>query len=169
MFQVKINNNLLKTFKKLKRFSNNISKEISKIQEIATIEAINVASESTPPFGSRGVGTTTGSLKGAWARDSITKSYKKDKKFVTLLANNEVYASFVDKGHKLTRHFVPGLIINPISGLLEKAPAGMKGGIIVGTKTNYIPGAFMVDKAVDAYKHTSEKLLQEKLKEFESL
>lgn len=67
------------------------------------------------------------------------------------LNNDKQYASFVNDGHRMDRHFVPGLVINPGSGLLEFNPDGT-GGIVVGTRTAYVPGLFMVDKAVEEYR-----------------
>ena len=51
----------------------------------------------------------------------------------------------------MDRHFVPGLVINQESGFLEMNPDG-KGGIVVGTKTPYVEGLFMVDAAKEEYK-----------------
>lgn len=72
---------------------------------------------------------------------------------VTILANDKEYASYVNDGHRMDRHFVPGLYINPHSGLLEYDPKA-KVGIVVGTKTRYVKGEFMVDKAKAAYEKT---------------
>lgn len=60
------------------------------------------------------------------------------------------YASYVNNGHRMDRHFVPGLVINEYSGMFEYNPDG-KGGIVVGTKTSYVEGLFMVDKAIEEY------------------
>ena len=46
----------------------------------------------------------------------------------------------------MDRHFVPGLYVNPESGLLEYDPYANV-GIVVGTKTAYVEGKFMVDDA----------------------
>lgn len=126
---------------------------IKNIQQIATIEAIQTAAEKTPPQDGdiRGTGTITGTLKSAWARDSLVESKKRNGKYITVLANNEYYASFVNDGHRMDKHFVPGLIINPYSGLLEKAPPGMEGGIMVGTKTKYVVGKYMKEAALVKY------------------
>ena len=53
----------------------------------------------------------------------------------------------------MDKHFVPGLYINPESGLLEYSP-GVDVGIVVGTKTKYVKGEFMVDKGKQAYRET---------------
>ena len=137
-----------------KKDKKQLNYNIKKIQEAATIEAIQTAVEKTPPTegdGIRGTGTITGNLKSAWARDSIVESKKRGNKYITVLCNKEYYASFVNDGHRMDKHFVPGLIINPYSGLLEKMPAGMEGGIMVGTKTKYVVGKYMKENAVAKY------------------
>ena len=53
----------------------------------------------------------------------------------------------------MDRHFVPGLVINEESGLLEFNPDG-KGGIVVGTKTSYVEGLFMTEKAIKKWRET---------------
>lgn len=162
--KIMINSNIPKKLSELKKIKSNINNILKNTVEEATIKAINKAVELTPPNSERGVGLVTGNLKAAWSRDSITKAYKKGNKFITLLCNNELYASFVDQGHRLTRHFVPGLMINSKTGLLEKSPSGLEGGIIVGTKTTYIPGSYMVDGAVKEFNLYTEKLLDELIK-----
>ena len=68
----------------------------------------------------------------------------------TTLANNMEHASYVDQGHRMDKHFVPGLYVNPHSGQLEYDPAADV-GLVVGTKTKYVKGEFMIDKGKDAY------------------
>lgn len=62
------------------------------------------------------------------------------------------YASYVDQGHRMDRHFVPGLYIDE-NGQLARNVDG-KGGLVVGTKTKYVKGEFMADKAKEAYQKT---------------
>ena len=70
-------------------------------------------------------------------------------KYQTELNNNKEYASYVDQGHRMDKHFVPGLYVDE-SGQLNYDPAA-KTGLVVGTKTKYVKGEFMVDKAKEAY------------------
>lgn len=72
------------------------------------------------------------------------------------------YASYVNNGHRMDRHFVPGLYINPFSGQLEY-DAAKKGevGIMVGTKTDYVPGLFMAEAGEEAYQRAVEALSKE--------
>ena len=141
----------------LKKHLSSLDAELSNIAQGATIRAIEKATELTPPLKDdlRGTNTRTGAMKQHWATDSVIKPQKVGNDFVTQLANNMEYASYVNDGHRMDRHFVPGLVINPYSGLLEYNPDG-KGGIVVGTKTAYVKGLFMVDEAQEEYKRVTE-------------
>lgn len=123
-----------------------------RIAEGATQRAVEKAIELTPPTGDslKGTNTRTGALKQHWATDSQTRPQKQGNDYVTTLSNNMQYASYVNDGHRMDRHFVPGLDINPNSGMLEYNPDG-KGGIIVGTKTSYVEGLHITDKAINEY------------------
>ena len=119
----------------------------------ATMRAVEKAMELTPPTQNdlTGTNTRTGEMKQHWATDSQIEPRESGGKYITELNNNKEYASYVNDGHRMDRHFVPGLYINPNSGLLEYDPT-KDVGIVVGTKTAYVPGLFMVDKAVQTYK-----------------
>lgn len=128
---------------------------LNDIAKTATERAVEKAAELTPPTQNdlRGTNTRTGEMKQHWATDSDTNPQKRGKDLVTRLANDKEYASYVNDGHRMDRHFVPGLYINPYSGMLEYAP-GADVGIVVGTKTAYVPGLFMVDEAKKVYEET---------------
>lgn len=159
----KIVGNMKDKIRTLKKFSGDFERTLREIQESATIDAIETATENTPPQFSEGqmagVGTITGTLKGAWASDSITKSKRKNGRYITLLANSTPYASFVNNGHRMDKHFVSGLMVNPYTGLLEKAPQGMNVGIMVGTKTTYVQGKFMLEEALKTYEQKLNKYI----------
>lgn len=131
----------------------NLSNAMEKLAEDATIAAIEAASAATPPVGDvRGTKTRTGELKAHWATDSVIKPERVGKRLITALNNNMQYASYVNDGHRMDRHFVPGLYINPFSGELEyDAERKNEVGIMVGTKTKYVPGLFMAEKGEEAY------------------
>lgn len=120
----------------------------------ATLRAIEKATELTPPTeGSlSGVNTRSGEMKAHWATDSRSTPQKRGESYVTELANNREYASYVNDGHRMDRHFVPGLVING-AGMLDYNPDGT-GGIMVGTKTAYVPGLHMTDEAKKVYQDT---------------
>lgn len=127
----------------------------------ATLRAVEKAAELTPPIQDdlRGTHTRSGEMKQRWATDSTTTPYGfTDGTIRTTLANDAQYASYVNDGHRMDRHFVPGLYVNPDSGLLEYDP-GKKGGIVVGTKTAYVPGLHITDEAIKTWRETLEQEL----------
>ena len=83
--------------------------------------------------------TRTGELKQHWATDSKIIPEQQAGQYVTELNNNKEYAYFVNDGHRMDKHFVPGLYVNPASGLLEYDPSRKdEVGIMVGTQTQYV-------------------------------
>jgi len=134
--------------------------------ETATMLAVEKATELTPPTGEevRGTNTRTGELKQHWDADSQTRPQRQGNELVTVLANDVEYASYVNDGHRMDRHFVPGLYINPYSGLLEYDPSA-NAWIVWGTRSPYVPGVFMVDDAKKEY----ENVLREKLRKLEEM
>ena len=119
----------------------------------ATMRAVEAAMEATPPKAGTGrlagTNTLTGELKQHWATDSRVEPQMSGAKYQTELNNNKEYASYVDQGHRMDKHFVPGLYVDE-SGQLNYDPAAQT-GLVVGTKTKYVKGEFMVDKAKEAY------------------
>lgn len=132
----------------------------------AALRAIEKAVEETPPTmdSLKGTNTRSGEMKQHWVTDSRPMPKMRGDEYVSLLANDKQYASYVNDGHRMDRHFVPGLVVNEESGMLEYNPDG-KGGIVVGTKTAYVEGLFMTDKAEEEYRH----VLEGELKELEEL
>lgn len=150
--------------KQLKKIQAQIPSTLYEISKGATMRAVETAAELTPPTQNdlRGTNTRSGEMKQHWATDSkvnpIGGALSGGKEFQTVLANNKEYASYVNDGHRLNRHFVPGLYINPSSGMLEYDSdyAAGGGGIVVGTKTSYVPGLNMVDAAIKVFHETVE-------------
>lgn len=126
--------------------------ELTAIAKGATIRAVEKAAELTPPTldDLSGTNTRSGEMKQHWASDSKVTPVKRGDTYVTELNNDKQYASYVNDGHRMDRHFVPGLVINPESRMLEYNPNG-KGGIVVGTKTQYVEGLFMEEAAHEEY------------------
>lgn len=142
--------------------------ELDRIAKVATMRAVEEATEMTPPTQDdlRGTDTRSGEMKQHWATDSQTTPQRRGDDRVTELNNGKDYASYVNDGHRMDRHFVPGLYINPGSGLLEYDPS-KKVGLVVGTKTKYVPGLHITDKARKKYRETIEaesKRLEDMLK-----
>lgn len=122
----------------------------------ATIRAVEKAAELTPTGMDKPAGTNmqTGHMKQSWATASQTQPQRRGGEHVTTLANDMEYASYVNDGHRMDRHFVPGLYID--NGVINYDPTA-KVGIVVGTKTSYVPGLFMVDEAEEVYKKTVQR------------
>ena len=144
--------NLEQRMKQLKAMQSKIEAKMASAAKNATIRAVEKAAEMTPtrPDELRGTNAQSGTMKQDWAAKSKTTPEVSGSKYTTYLNNDMKYASYVNDGHRMTRHFVPGLCINPGSGMLEYAP-GADVGLVVGTKTAYVPGLFMVDKAKEEY------------------
>lgn len=135
---------------------------LEQVAKKATIKAVEAAIEATPPNGDglKGTNTRTGELKQHWTTDSETTPQKRGNEYYTILANNTEYASYVNNGHDMIKHFVPGLYVNPYSGLLEYDPA-KKVGLMVGTKTRHVKGLYMADKGKKVYQEETRKLLED--------
>ena len=159
---------LQRRIQELKKIQADLPEVLYRVQKEATLRAVEAAQAATPPKEGTGrgpyigTGTITGELKAHWATDSKTEpiggALSGGSTYVTILANDLEYASYVDQGHRLDRHFVPGLYIDPESGLLSYDPE-RKTGIVVGTRTKYVKGEFMVDKAKAAYEQACLDLL----------
>lgn len=135
----------------LKAMQPKIDGKIASAAQNATLRAMEKAAELTPPTAKdlRGTNTRTGEMKQHWSSDSKPKPTKNGGSYTTILANNMQYASYVNDGHRMDRHFVPGLVIDE-SGMLSFNTDRSK-GIVVGTKTAYVPGLFMVEAAKEEY------------------
>lgn len=146
----------------LKQAQEKLAQKLAQAAKDATIRAVEKAAELTPPEADdlSGTNTRSGAMKQHWATDSVLAPQKQADRYVTALANDLEYASYVNDGHRMDRHFVPGLVINPYSDRLEYNPDG-KGGIVVGTKTSYVPGRFMTDAAKQEYEKTLQAELQD--------
>ncbi len=154
---------LQERIRQLKAKQPQIEQRIMNACKGATIRAIEKATEMTPvgienPLA--GTNARSSSMKQDWAAKSKREPVKQGNSYVTELNNEMQYASYVNDGHRMDRHFVPGLVINEESGMLEFNPDG-SGGIVVGTKTAYVPGVFMVDAAKEEYRRVLRKELQD--------
>ena len=157
----------------LRKKGANVPKILAEAQKAATDEAIQRAVDMTPPNADtplRGTNMSTGTMQGHWEDDSEKEPKISGKTYTTVLANNASvgnnasYASYVNDGHRVDMHFVRGLNINPHTGLLEISPTG-EGGIIVGTKTRFVPGIYMKQHAVTTYRRVLEDELRKRIKE----
>ena len=149
-----------KRLDELKKAQADIPRIIDKVAEAATIAAVDKATEKTPPNGGAGiagVNARTGDLAQHWTLDSVTRPVNGK----TELANTMQYASYVDQGHRVDRHFTSHLARE--GGMLVGKPAG-DGGLMVGVKTDYVPGRYMVDEAKKKYRSEVHKMLKAEVK-----
>lgn len=153
-----------KRLAELRKAGESIPDIMYEVAEGATVEAVRVATENTPPNGSAIAGTNTrsGQMAQHWALDSQTKPVMTGGSAQTSLRNDMQYASYVNDGHRMDKHFVPGLIEN--GGLLERVDPDV-GGIMVGTKTTYVPGKYMKEKAIGKYRSVVRKELDKRVRE----
>ena len=142
---------LQRRIQELKKAHENLPEALYQVQKNAAQRAVEAATEATPPKAGRlaGPNMLTGELKQHWATDSQVEPDVSGNKLTSYLANNKEYASYVDQGHRMDKHFVPGLYIDENGQLTRDLSA--KVGLVVGTKTKYVKGEFMVDKAKEAY------------------
>jgi hypothetical protein len=148
----------------LQKVSETANNEVSVAMQAATMVAVETATQATPPNNAKlaGTNTRTGQLAGHWALDSETTPKRLSDRLQTVLANNMQYASYVDQGHRMDKHYVPGLMKN--GSLLEMFPPEF-GGIVVGTKTSYVPGIYMTKKAEGKYRTVLRFEIQKRIKE----
>ena len=154
----------------LRKAQANVPKMLHETAKEATLAAIEAAQARTPPKEGTGraayigANTISGQLKAAWEKDSVLEPVVSGKKVETVLANHQEYASYVDQGHRMDRHFVPGLYVDPESGLLSCDPQA-RAGLVVGVRTKYVKGEFMVDAAKEAYAKACRQLLEQRIVE----
>lgn len=156
-----------KRLEELRRAKQDVPKIIDEVAEAATIEAVRAARNHTPPNGGAplaGTGMRTGAMAAAWERDSITAPKRGKTELVNSVKaeNGQMYASYVNDGHRVDQHFVPGLY--PNGGLLERVDPNV-GGIVVGTQTQYVKGLYMKEKAIGKYRSTVYRMLSQKARE----
>ena len=150
-----------KRLAELRRAQQDIPAIIDEVAEVATMAAVEKAAENTPPNGGAkvvGPNLRSGDMAQSWATDSVTTPNRGK----TLLANLQQYASYVNDGHRMDKHFTSHLAIE--GGQLVGKPDG-DGGLVVGTKTQYVPGLYMKEKAIGVYRDTVRRMLQQKVRE----
>lgn len=151
----------------LRKKGANVPEVITQAQRTATLLAVEKATEMTPPNEStpiRGTGAISGEAKAHWASDSRVDPQIAGTQYTTILANNMQYISYLNDGHRMDMHFVPGLMINPYNGLLERVPRDVA-GLVVGTKTKFVPGLYMRQTALATYRGAMERELDKKIRE----
>lgn len=154
-----------KRLEELRKAGQDVPRIMEEVAEGATIEAVRVATENTPPNGGAAIAGTnmrSGDMAQHWATDSITSPIVSGGSVRTELKNDMQYSSYVNDGHRVDEHFVPGLVAN--GSLLERSPDG-SGGIMVGTKTTYVEGKYMKQKAIGKYRSVVRTELDKRVRE----
>lgn len=155
---------LQKRMEELEKCQPMVQRRLREIAEGATLRAVEEATERTPPNTYedgelRGVHSITGELAEHWSADSQTVPLQTGgSQFATTLANDKDYASYVNDGHRMDKHFVPGLYVDE-SGVLSMDPA-RDTGMMVGTRTKYVPGLYMKEAGIEKYKEVAEAELK---------
>ena len=157
---------LQQRIQQLKKAQADLPNILYKTAKQATLRAVEAAQDATPPKAGTGrlggTNTITGELKEHWATDSVVEPMVSGGKYRTELNNDKDYASYVDQGHRMDKHFVPGLYVDE-NGQLNYDPAA-KVGLVVGTKTKYVKGEFMADKGKEAYEKAVPAELDKEIK-----
>lgn len=146
----------------LRRAGADVPRIMAEVNQGATIRAIEETAENTPASVIRGVNAVSGALRAHWSTDSVTTPVWNGRNCDTFLKNNMQYALYVNNGHRMDRHFTSHLAIE--GGQLTGKPAG-DGGLMVGTRTTYIPGVYMVEKGKDKWKQVVEFELDKAIRE----
>lgn len=145
---------LQQRIQQLKKAQANLPDILYRVQKGAAMRAVEAAKEATPPAKGEKTGRLagpnmiTGRLLDGWNKSKVEPEVSANK-LTSYLINDMDYASYVDQGHRLKKHFVPGLYIDENGQLARDLERNV--GLVVGTKTKYIKGEFMVDKAREAY------------------
>lgn len=156
---------------KIKSIQRYVSEQTKKNVKDACYEMVAKAKERTPPHEGeeRGKNTVTGNMARHW--DS---SYEilEDGSIKIELFNNVQYASYVENGHKMDKHFVPWLYIDGSGTIARHQPAESNKrskalswlfniffkqkrpdpgeplfGLVVGTKTTHVEPEHIVEQA----------------------
>lgn len=119
------------------------------------------AREHTPHEGDgkkRGFNVITGELEAHWEARFVVHAFS-DTVGSVILSNDMQYASYVQNGHRLTRHFVPWLYVDGMGTIsYETNHAQPMFGMVVGTKTKYVKGVDMVGPAIKAFNESFKKM-----------
>lgn len=180
-----LHDDLKKAAKKLREKAKYVKKRTMQNIKDASKEMVLKAKEATPPKNGeeRGKNTVTGHMAAHWKakpqklsdgnikvtlkNDIVGITPKYNKKGEKIGENIVHYASYVDQGHKMTEHFVPWLYKDGTNTLArhEPVPGEKLFGLVVGNKTEYVPGYKIVEQAKDrffeAYEHMQKGLVDE--------
>jgi hypothetical protein len=144
-------NNLAQFRRKLAVLKREYPQRFRRAVKAASQDMIAEAAGATPPLHGedRGKNTVTGNLAAHWKYE-INEAPNETR---VSLINDLHYASYVDQGHRMDQHFVPWLYIDGMGSIARHIPEPGEAlfGLVVGTKTAYVEGYGMADKAKDRF------------------
>lgn len=144
-----------------------IKQNISDAADVAVLAA-RQASPHPNDGKRRGFNVVTGELAAHWSwKYDDGGSSASNKLFGTVyLYNDTSYASFVQNGHVMHKHFVPWLYIDAMGTISYETNHNLPMfGLVVGTKTRYVEGRDMTGPAIKAFDETFKKLTEDLLQE----
>lgn len=129
-----------------------------------------VAREHTPHDGDgkkRGFDVISNSLQNAWHAE-FQPSQEKNEVGIVKLENAKYYATYVQMGHRVKRHFVPWLYKDDLGTISYETDHNQPMfGLVVGTKTPYVKGVDMIGPAHEAFERafmaSNKRLFNEEL------
>ena len=143
--------------KELKQFPNEFDAIVEELLN-ETVDVAEVKAKDLTP-------TVSGDAKAKW---KTKKAYKVGNGFKAKLFNNSKYIGYLNNGHRMAKHFVPGYWC----GNEFKYDPQAKEGVVMGSKTKYVKGKFMLEKASgSAEKYlvkAAEKKLEKLKREYEN-
>lgn len=100
----------------LKQAQGKLRQRLAQAAKDATIRAVEKAAELTPPEADdlSGTNTRSGAMKQHWATDSVLTPQKQADRYVTELANDLEYASYVNDGHRMGPPLCAGACDKPL-------------------------------------------------------
>ena len=123
-----------KLIKDLSVFQEDFDETVESILNETTAVAETYAKDLTP--------AVTGDARAKW---KTKKAYRVSNGFRSRLYNNSDHIGYINYGHRMTKHFVPGIWVG---NTFEYNPFLMGEGGVMGSKTSYVKGQFMMEKAV---------------------
>lgn len=155
--------NLSKQFdgfiREVNKSQHTIKKNVERNAKKACVAMVEKAKSLTPNSNDgkrRGANMISNRLVNSWVGE-----YKVENgKFLTVtLTNLQPYATFVQKGHKVKKHFVPWLYISD-SGYLsyEKNHNQPLFGLTVGVKAKRVEGVDMIGPSIKVFEDTFNRL-----------
>lgn len=150
-------------------------KELKENALVACEVAKSVSMAVTPHIGDgkpRGKNMITNALRNAWrVRFEMLSNNGKAPSSDTeniyariIITNSKKYAPYVQYGHRMTPHFVPWLYKDGAVISRENTHAIKMFGLLVGTKTTYVPGVDMIGPIVAAFNKSFNELNEESFK-----